>query len=119
MPDAMSVRQRQAARNQTLIREVNERVEEISKLHGVTLPLAEWICECVDETCTERLSLTLEEYELVRSAPIRFVVAPGHEDEQVERVALRTNRFVVVEKWGAGALVALRTDPRAKRETDT
>ena len=69
-------------------------------------------CECGLVTCTERISMTSEEYEEVRSSATCFVVAPGHELPDVEHIVDATERYCVVEKEGEAAAVAVRTDPR-------
>jgi hypothetical protein len=57
--------------------------------------------------------MTAAEYARVRSSPERFVVVPGHVLPEVEHVVERTDAYEVVEKIGAGARLARRTDPRA------
>jgi hypothetical protein len=42
--------------------------------------------------------MTRAEYEHVRSDNDRFALVPGHENEQIERVMERTERYVVVDK---------------------
>jgi pyruvate-formate lyase-activating enzyme len=37
-------------------------------------------------------------YDTVRSVPTRFVVAPGHQDDELERIVEVHAAFVVVEK---------------------
>jgi hypothetical protein len=49
----------------------------------------------------------------VRSASTRFFVIPGHEDNEVERVVERTDRYLVVEKIGDAAEEADDLDPRS------
>ena len=66
--------------------------------------------------CFERIALTRAEYESVRQHATRFFVRPGHEDLQVELVIESYPTFVVVEKDGAAAEVALDTDPRAGQD---
>jgi hypothetical protein len=56
--------------------------------------------------------MTAQEYEDVRSTSTTFVVAPGHELPEVERVVGSNERFRVVEKEGEAAAVAARTEPR-------
>jgi hypothetical protein len=103
-----------AGKNQSLFREVNERVSELNKEHGVWA-LSDWICECADETCTERIGLTPQQYERVRQNPTHFVVAPGAEHVVfgVERVVEQRERYWVVSKVGGAASVAMRLDPRS------
>ena len=110
-----SERAARAARNQSLYREVNERVEAINAAFDSLLPLGDWICECANEGCVERLALTHEEYETLRSKGTRFAVAAGdaHVFADVERVVERHERYWVVEKVGVAAELAESVDPRA------
>jgi|SRR3954469_816790 len=105
-------RQVRAAQNQSLFREVNERVEELNEAFGVILPMGQWVCECAEDTCIAQMELTIPEYEAVRQHPMRFPVLPGHEQLDVERVVVRHERYIVVEKIGKAATVAEAADPR-------
>ena len=60
----------------------------------------------------ERVPLSMELYEEVRSNPRRFVVRPGHEVEAVERVVSAGDGYVIVEKTALAGQIAERTDPR-------
>ncbi|HLY94273.1 MAG TPA: hypothetical protein VKP14_05470 [Gaiellaceae bacterium] len=85
------------AKTEALFREVNERIAETAKDFDAKRP--EFICECDDPSCTHRVEASLDEYEEVRADPATFMVVPGHDDEEIERViALRGGRFVIVEK---------------------
>jgi hypothetical protein len=99
------------ARNQVLFREVNERIAELSN-GGRETSVSLFICECSNEACAEALEITAAEYERVRTDGARFVVLPGHELPDVERVIGGSGRFVVVEKLGAAAAIARGSDPR-------
>ena len=102
-----------AARNQSLYRAVNERVEELNERFDAALTAeATWMCECADPECSEPMSLTLGEYEELRSHPNRFAVLPGHVLETVERVVDAHDGYVVVEKLGPAAVIAAELDPR-------
>jgi hypothetical protein len=57
-----------------------------------------FVCECSDETCVDPVELTPAEYGDIRAHPTRFVVVPGHEDEEIERVVEQNGRFVIVQK---------------------
>lgn len=109
------------ARNEALVREVNERIAEVDKAaeeknFGFDGTRYEFLCECgADDreaaACEERVYMRIDEYEQVRSQDDRFVVYPGHETEAIEWVAVRTDRFVIVDKRPAvEPLVA--DDPR-------
>jgi hypothetical protein len=99
-----------AAKNQSLFREVNERIEDLSANAAFTT----FICECMTETCDESVCLTVEEYEHIRSGENQFFVLPGHENPEVEQIVDANDRFVIVAKLGAGAQVAAALDPRKR-----
>lgn len=108
----MDDRERRVGKNEVLFREVNERIEEMSRGLRSQGPI-DFLCECGLEGCTEPIAMTIEEYETVRANPQHFAVTPGHEILDVERVVSQNERFVVVEKEGAAADIAVETDPRA------
>ena len=96
---ALSPAERAAARNEAVWREVNNRIEEVDEALRV-LPddLLEFHCECGYADCEARISLTPTEYREVRSGNDTFAVALGHEDEVIEHVVKRTDRYLVVDK---------------------
>jgi hypothetical protein len=96
-------------RNQSLFREINERVRELNERLGeARLPMLDWLCECANTDCVEQIAMTLAEYGSVRADPARFVVAPGpnHFFRDAEVIVLREERFWVVEKFGEAAEAA-------------
>jgi hypothetical protein len=117
----MNDRYERRARNEALVREVNERIAEVDKAaeaknFGADGTQYEFLCECGANgreaaACEERVYMTINEYDQVRSQDDRFVVYPGHETDVIEWVAIRTDRFVIVDKRPAAEpLVA--DDPR-------
>ncbi len=107
--DAEQVR---TARTESLFRELNERIaqnaERFESEH------AEFVCECGDTACTHRVEASLETYETVREHATRFLLAPGHCNDRVERVFGGQRRHEVVEKAAPAAAATARTlDPRA------
>jgi hypothetical protein len=113
----MERRLERKARNEAMLREVNERIEQINKEAEARGWAPEdrfgFLCECgaEDGGCDGRVELTIDEYEAVRGQDDRFVLVPGHETRGVERVIQRNERFVVVDKVDdAEPLVA--DDPR-------
>ena len=103
------------ARTQLLFRDVNERVKAINESFSFVVPLGDWVCECSNQGCSDRIGLTLPEYEAVRSDPRHFCVAAdgSHVDLAIEDVVTETERFWVVEKKGVAAELARSVDPRA------
>jgi len=105
-------------RNQALYREVNERVREMNEAFDALLPIGEWICECANDQCFEKIEMTHEEYESVRAGERRFFVKPdeAHVVPEAELVVERHERFWIVEKIGVAGAIAEREDPRAVAE---
>ena len=105
---ALEDRHQKAARNQSLFREVNERIDQLA-LGGEI----EFVCECMDLECSETVVMARAEYSAVRENPHAFSIRPGHENHEIERVIDRRPRYLVVEKLGTGRLVAQTLDPRS------
>jgi hypothetical protein len=84
------------ARTESLFRDVNERIAETAETLGSED--AVFVCECADARCDERLPAQLDEYQQVRADGVRFLVAPGHEEAEYERVLVRNHEYQVVEK---------------------
>lgn len=95
-----------AAHNQSLFRMVNEQVRKLHTNEGLVAdfgpPVAQWVCECANAGCMERLDLTIDEYAHVRAAEHRFLVAATDEHVflNVEEVTERYPNYWVVEKTG-------------------
>jgi hypothetical protein len=97
-----------AARNQRLFRQVNEQVKDVNRPFSEAVAAPDWVCECADTTCIERISLTIDEYEALRSDSRHFAVAPSpsHVFFEVENVVRQTERYWIVAKIGTAAAVA-------------
>jgi hypothetical protein len=88
-----------AARNEEVFRDVNERIEEGAEQHAVTGPLP-FHCECSRATCLETIEIPPGHYEAIVHERYHFVVIPGHEEPEIERVLRTEAEFLVVEKIG-------------------
>lgn len=93
-------RKQRIEENEKLFREVNERVAPMHAGYQ-SGPDSEWVCECGDETCFEKIVVALDEYREMRSHGNWFVIKPGHEKLDVERIVRGREGYVVVEKDGA------------------
>ncbi len=102
--------QERLARNESFFRQVNERIKDVAD--GFPSESHEFFCECADPGCTERVTLTTEDYEWVRASPTRFVLARGHIAPEIEHIVEREDDHVVVEKLGVAARIAARLNPR-------
>jgi len=84
------------ARTEALFRDVNERIAESAERFNAET--TQFVCECADPNCTHRVEASLDEYEEVRADGATFMLAPGHEQPDIERVVEKRGRFHVVEK---------------------
>ena len=101
----MDDRLERQARNESLTRSVNEQVATLDERAGGWAGsdrMFSFHCECGrPESCAERLQMTLVEYERVRQQQDRFAVVPGHEEDAIEVVVERSERFCLVDKRDA------------------
>ena len=93
------------ARNEDLMRDVNDRVAALDKgasgWADADEPF-EFQCECGRlDGCDGRVPMTLAEYEGVRAQRDRFAVVPGHETGEIEYVVERNERYAIVDKRDA------------------
>ena len=99
----MSPREQRAIRNEELFREVNLRIAELQEgSHNLTVDgLLPLVCECVHTGCTIPIEVDPAVFEQVHENPLRFIVAPGHEDLDVESVVEKRGDYLIVEKHTA------------------
>jgi hypothetical protein len=109
----MGSREERVARNETLFREVNERIKTVN-LGLATVEETDFLCECGDQSCMQPISLTVTEYEGVRADGRQFVVVNGHVVPDVERVVVSNERYAVVAKTDPDAVrIVEAEDPRS------
>jgi hypothetical protein len=102
--------------NESRFRLVNERLRDLviddAERHGEHADLLSVVCECGDVDCTAKIDVPLATYEWARSGSARFVIVPGHEIPDSERIVQHGNGFLIVEKFGDARAAASELDPR-------
>jgi hypothetical protein len=98
----LDLRRVRAAKNQSVFRDLNERIEDISEGFDRVSSILDLICECEHETCHEHFEMTQAEYEAVRRVPTNFAGKAGHEIAGVEETVDSNERYIVVAKLGVG-----------------
>jgi hypothetical protein len=95
----------QIAKNELVFRRLNDEIEQLSERwrHEVM----DAFCECGDPDCLDHLPVRLAQYQDVRDNR-HFLVRPGHEIADVEKVVERYPDFVVVEKPDDARRIATR-----------
>lgn len=109
----MDAREHRLAQNETLFREVNERVEAVAHQLGPEVPY-EFLCECANADCTFRLALPIPVYESVRADPRQFVVLPLHYTPEVEELVVEEDGYWIVRKTGEAGEFVEHLDPRSR-----
>lgn len=97
---------------QLLCRAINEQIrtgaEDFASADEIDL-----VCECSQPgRCWELLHVSASDYEGVRRFPTRFLVRPSHVSDETERIVADRSGFMVVEKVGSDAELAIQRDPR-------
>jgi hypothetical protein len=102
------------ARNDSIFRDVNEQINAKAKEYDTDEQQAvPFICECADEHCTTIVSLSLGEYEGIRSDSRQFLTVFGHERvEGLVDVVSTNHNHLVVRKAGRVGDIAEALDRR-------
>ena len=96
----MPPREAREIRNEALFREVNAHIADLEeRVHGMepaeVLPL---LCECARTECSFPIEVDPKTFDRVREYPLQFLVAPGHEQLELETVIERRAGYLIVEK---------------------
>ena len=107
--------ERRLAENEAVFREYNERIikgfDELKKLaeeDGQQSFLAQvaqddrplyFYCECSDENCIKRVLMKPSDYDKIHKDRDTFVMVPGHETSDIERIVKKADSYYVVEKF--------------------
>ena len=102
-------RARRLAANEALFRHANE---ALRKSDDTVVSIGGFLCECSDPDCEIRIEVSGDVYLEVRSNAVRFIVAEGHADPEIEGIIDKQEGFHIVEKVGPGRDVAERLAPR-------
>jgi hypothetical protein len=91
------------ARNEARWRELNSELERgLSDIQRDPDERAAFVCECARTDCVQMVKLPLDEYQRWHADDRRFVVLPGHEFQDVEKVLEATEDYFVIEKRDVG-----------------
>jgi hypothetical protein len=101
------------AHNESTFREVNELMPQWPGITTAEKPQFDYVCECGELDCHERVRLTAEAYEAVRTDSRRFIIVPGHEKPDAETVIERHADYAVILKAEDVGPIVDRRDPRS------
>lgn len=91
--------------NEAMFRQKNEAVNrDVATLEQIEADALkpnfklQYHCECADEGCQERITLTVKRYKQIHAERDRFIIIPGHNVAKVENIVKRYKAFDVVDK---------------------
>lgn len=103
----MDERNERIAKNEVVFRAANREIEQADQESGGGPDqVIEVLCECGQRGCGGVISLTVADYDGVHSQEDRFVVLPGHESTELERVVEERAGYLVVDKFGEAEEIA-------------
>jgi hypothetical protein len=111
-------RNARAATNQMLFRAFDVRVHALNRHMDFIAQVGDWICECGMNACSERIEMSVHDYEAIHRHGGQFFVAPSDEHfrPEVERVIEHHERYWVVETTGFGGTPADRDERHSYSE---
>jgi hypothetical protein len=103
---------RRLAENELFFRDMNDNVvqgfanlqqiaveeDDTKWLPNVDQPI-KFFCECSDMKCEERIELKPSRYKELHQNTDQFIVLPGHNDPDIERIIKSSKHYLVVEKF--------------------
>jgi len=88
---------------QALLRELNDRL----RARLIDEQEFQFSCECGRASCRDALLVKLDVYETLRRVPTHFLMKHSHAGPD-ERVVASHDEFLIIEKYGPDAIVAIR-----------
>jgi hypothetical protein len=85
-------RKRRIGKNEGKTRAVNDMVRPLDR-NWMTI-----LCECGEAGCRDHVVIAQDEYARIREEPTLFVLRPGHEAADTERVVAKHVEFWIVQK---------------------
>ena len=103
------------AANEASFREINATLHEgLSKAELEAEEPVAFVCECGVASCHALVRIPLDRYEAARAHRDRFVIVPGHEAPDVERIVERDEVWAIVEKLDRADVLHIVGAPKPK-----
>lgn len=104
--------ERRTEQNEAVFRDANKRVQDgfdklnaMAKEDGVephdfdSSVVLRFFCECADENCSQRIRLSLKDYNAAHQSNDTFTIMPGHEVTNIEEVVFSGDDYNIVKKY--------------------
>lgn len=84
---------------ESLNRRIDERTAQIREEDGLdTDAPVGFFCECSDLDCRQRIAIEPDDYRAIHRDTEQFVLVPGHEIPEIERVVDQQDGYLIVRK---------------------
>jgi hypothetical protein len=95
--------------NEATVRRLNESLAEYDRDAGFGEARLDFLCECYQADCRERLVMAASEWTAAHVEPLHYVIAPGHDDTpERELVVARGEVYWTVRKINEAAAASKR-----------
>lgn len=106
--------ERRMAENEVIFRDENKKVQKgFNAVNKIATEenephlklkddqLLHFYCECSDNSCRQRIKVSLQTYNKVHESPYHFMIISGHDVAKIEDVILKEADYWVVKKHQA------------------
>ena len=69
-----------------------------SRIPDESSTIFQFYCECSDENCLQRIAIPLDTYTKIHQQRHNFIIKPGHDVIEVEKIIKKESTFWIVEK---------------------
>ena len=91
--------------NERVFRTVNEKLRALNAaFEGFADETALFVCECSRIGCIDQIELAVDAFDGVCGRPNTYIVRPGHQSLEVERVVSWEATYLTVERRSAEAV---------------
>jgi hypothetical protein len=90
--------ERRLVENEVIFREANKSVQEFAEQINDGDRKVPFFCECSNAFCRDKILLSAKMYGKQHNDERHFIVLPGHEMSELERVIKKDKRFNIIEK---------------------
>jgi hypothetical protein len=108
----MNERKRRIGENEAIFRGVNEQVSAVNATLSTITDTMRIVCECGLQSCIDQFPIQPPEYGRIREDATLFIIKPGHDLPETERVVAKNDHYWIVQKDpGLPEMIARATDP--------
>ena len=90
---------RRLTKNEVIFRAVNEDAQDFIRHTKGDKAQLDFYCECSHRSCTQRITLSTEQYANLHGNKRQFIAIDGHELPEIEKIVSKEDGYNVIEKY--------------------